>query len=109
MAKPIRPSEVAKAKVKYQNIPDFVIDAFNELIAREYSYGRAIVKQDDAIALILEKAHKIAEYEEVERGDLFNKRWLDVEEIFKKAGWVVEYDKPGYCESYPATFTFSKK
>ncbi len=34
--------------------------------------------------------------------------WLDVEDVYREAGWVVEYDKPGYCESYEATFTFKK-
>ncbi len=43
------------------------------------------------------------------RKQLFEKGWLDVEPIFKKAGWDVEYDKPGYNESYPATFKFSRK
>ena len=35
--------------------------------------------------------------------------WLDVEGIYRKAGWDVEYDSPGYCEDYPATFKFRKK
>ncbi len=33
--------------------------------------------------------------------------WLNVEELYRAQGWTVTYDKPGYNESYPATFTFA--
>jgi hypothetical protein len=31
---------------------------------------------------------------------------LDIEDTYREAGWKVEYDKPAYCENYPANFTF---
>jgi hypothetical protein len=44
----------------------------------------------------------------VERSEIFDKGWLDIEDIFEGVGWKVEYDKPSYCDSYPASFTFKK-
>jgi hypothetical protein len=32
---------------------------------------------------------------------------LDIEPIYREAGWIVEYDKPAYCENYDANFTFT--
>jgi len=40
------------------------------------------------------------------RAEIFDKGWLNVEEVYRAAGWAVEYDKPGFNESYSATFTF---
>jgi hypothetical protein len=34
---------------------------------------------------------------------------MDFEPFYEKAGWKVVYDKPGYCESYAANFTFTRK
>lgn len=45
----------------------------------------------------------------MKRDELFDKGWMDIEPIYRKSGWRVEYDKPAYNETYPATFTFSKK
>lgn len=94
--KPIAPSEVIKQKEK--SLPDEVILVFNELLAQNFSDGRAVVQQDAVVKLLEEKGLK--------RGEIFRNHWLDVEEIYKKAGWFVEYDKPAYNEDYPATFTF---
>lgn len=41
--------------------------------------------------------------------EVFKKGWLNVEYLFRAAGWEVQYDKPGYNETYEAYFTFSKK
>jgi len=43
------------------------------------------------------------------KNDIFEKNFLDFESVFRNVGWSVEYDKPGYCESYDAFFTFKKK
>jgi hypothetical protein len=40
---------------------------------------------------------------------MFNKHWFDIEDIYRKAGWAVEFDKPGYNESYESFFVFKKK
>lgn len=102
---PIKPSEaVEQRKV---TIPNFVIKAFNELILENLTEGeskhilKSVVLQSEAIERILK--HRTAE------GDLtpFDYKWLNVELIYRKAGWYVLYDKPAYNETYPAKFTFS--
>jgi hypothetical protein len=40
---------------------------------------------------------------------VFDRHLLDVEEVFEDVGWDVDYDKPGYNESYQPTFTFTEK
>ena len=97
--KPITPTEVASAKSS--KIPDEVIKAFNDLIVTEWDGHSAVIHQDEICTLVAERL-------KVKRQTVFANKWLDVEDIFRQAGWKVEYDKPGYNETYEATFTFSK-
>ena len=95
-AKPITKEEAKAAKILA--IPEEVIEAFNELIIEEMNTsGIAIIKCQQAIDRILQKMPL--------ETDVVN-RWLDVEPIFEEAGWKVEYDQPGYNESYEAYYTF---
>lgn len=100
MTTPIRPEQVAEAKQKA--LPESVLSAFNTLIARKWSNGRAVVTQNEAIA-------EIRSRESVSRQAVFDNGWLDVEDVYRAAGWHVEYDKPGYNEDYEAYFTFRKR
>lgn len=99
MVKPISPSEVIDKKK--ETIPNEVIEAFNELIAENFDGHSSHVEQNEVISLIVNKLSIAREY-------IFKKHWLDVEDIFREAGWEVEYDKPGYNESYSAYFIFTK-
>lgn len=101
MVKPIRPSEVAKNKINV--IPDPVIKAFNEIITLNYNDGISHFKLKEVVKLILTKNPRIKE------SDLFDNNWLDVEDMYRRAGWQVEYDNPAYNESYDANFTFTRK
>ena len=98
--KAIGPDDIAEYKSKV--IPDFVLEAVNELLALNYVDGRATIYQRDIISLA-----------KVKRGDNmlqdFDNKWLNFEEVYRAAGWRVTYDKPGYNESYPASFDFRKK
>ena len=98
--KPITPNEIAEKKT--EQIPDGVIDAFNELIAQNYRNGSSTVKQKDAVSRIKAKLNLEKD------NDIYSNNWLDVEPIYRAAGWKVKYDKPAYCESYDAYFVFSR-
>lgn len=99
--KPISPSEVKNQRNDPSRFPEEVIRAFNELILKEWSNsGYVTIKQDDVITRILELMPG------VNRHQIFENKWLDIELAFKAVGWHVEYDKPAYNESYPATFKF---
>lgn len=101
MTKPITPDEAKKQKVTV--IPDFVISAFNDLILKNYSGNSAVVSEKEVVAKILSYGPNTT------RKMIYDNHWLDVEDVFREAGWKVYYDKPGYCESYAATFTFTRK
>lgn len=98
--KPIKPSEVIKKKK--EAFPDEAIEAFNELIAENFQGNKATVRQKDVAALIAKKMN-------ISVDDVFKNHYLDVEDIFKKGGWKVEYDKPGWDEDYEAYFVFTAK
>lgn len=99
--KPIKPSEIVSAK--RETIPGQVFAAFNTCIANAFRGKSAKVLQKDVIAEIMKRMPS------VDRNEIFNGGWLDVEDVYRAEGWTVEYDKPGYNESYPATFTFSTR
>jgi len=40
------------------------------------------------------------------RDEIFDRGWLDVEDLYRISGWRVEYHKPGYNETYEPTFEF---
>jgi len=114
MIKPITPREVIGKKTEL--IPDAVLLAFNETIARTYHNGVATFTQDEIILLIIQKFEQevnkglgAEDWIKQSRQQVFDNHWLDVEGIYRKAGWIVEYDKPAYNESYPATCTFRGK
>lgn len=98
--KPISPDEAPG--FKKTTFPGFVIDAWNMVIAKHYLNERACFKQDEIIAAISKAG-------DVSRQRIFDEKWLDVEDIYRSTGWIVEYDKPGYNEDYDANFTFRKK
>ena len=95
---PITPGDVAREQSK--NIPNAVIEVFNQLIAQDYVDGSATVKQDDVVAMLVAKGLDLQE--------IFDKGWLNIEKVYQSAGWKVTYDKPGYNEDYPATFEFER-
>ena len=101
--KPITPREVVGKK--QESLPDEVIEAFNELIAENWEGSSSRIKQIKAVAKIREKFLP----KRITAKKMFDNNWLDVEDVFRKAGWDVEYDKPGFNETYEPIFEFSKK
>jgi hypothetical protein len=106
--KPITPNEASKAKAT--SIPDEVFEAFNELIAEKLDGNSATVLQKDVVARIILKIrhNDRSRSENAIRNQIYEYGWLDVEPAYRRAGWKVEYDKPGYCETYEASFEFRK-
>jgi hypothetical protein len=100
MNRPITPKEAAG--LKQSQIPEEVYNAFNELITKNLRHGYACFRQDDVVKLIKRNMQLNPEM----RQELFDIQWLNIEEIYRKAGWKVEYDRPGYNENYPASFSF---
>ena len=99
MSGPIKPKEVQDKKLA--SIPEEVYEAFNELIVDNWDGKSASVSQKSASVLVA-RALDITEQ------DVYLRHLLDVEDVYRKAGWKVVYDKPGYNEDYEAFFVFSK-
>ena len=102
MVEPINPKDVVAEKQK--TLPDQVVEAFNELIAENWRSRSSIVKQKDAVRRI-----KLKMGLEALNDALWDDNWLNIEEVYRKVGWKVFYDKPAYNETYEPTFEFSKE
>jgi len=100
MAGPIKPKDVQDEKDK--GIPEVVFTIFNDLIKEDWDGWAAVVIQDEAVK-------RIAKELGITCTQAFDRGYLEVESAYRKAGWKVEYDKPGYNEDYEANFTFRKK
>lgn len=99
MVDPIKPEEVT------HNIPDFVIEAVNKLIREKWNGKEAIIKQDEIMELI---SSDDIDNDKPSRYMIYANHWLDFENLYRKAGWIVMFDKPGYNENYPPYFKFKK-
>jgi hypothetical protein len=100
--KPLTPADIPSAKKA--GVHDAVIEAFNELIAANFNDGEADFTQNAVIELILSKMGRSG----LTRNDIFEKGWMNIEEVYEDSGWSVDYDKPiGYAgETFEAHFTF---
>lgn len=105
--KPIKPEDI---KPKKPEIPDFVIEAFNELIQEKWNEkkGSAKIKQEEAIEKITEKCSKDGECG-IERHEIFDNHYLDVEDLYRENGWDVKYFKQPYYETKEDHFFIFKK
>lgn len=101
---PISPDEIDQVR---SAIPDEVFDAFNEVIASHWDGRSAKFTQDEVVTAALVKLRQ--RFPNMTRERIYVERWVDVEPAYEAKGWRVDYDKPAYCESYPATFTFERK
>jgi hypothetical protein len=101
--KPLTPKEAFQKKL--ENVPAFVIEAINSLIVKNIDLsGTSVVKQNELLQEIVTKSSGNASSEEALRMG-----WLDLEPLYESYGWNVSYDKPGYCDSYEPSFTFTEK
>lgn len=102
---PITPEQAKDAEGEF--IPAIVIEAVNALIQRNIRNGSALLLQKDVIDEILNRAANDPSIAStIKREHLFKNKWLDFEPAFRRAGWAVSYDRPGYCESYEPSWTF---
>ena len=97
MIKPISPTEHSKFRGGF---PDFVFEAFNRKISEVRSTSTIRVSQNEVIALIEALGN-------VTRSEIFANNWLDVEEHYQDAGWVVTYNKSPCWSDMESYFEFS--
>lgn len=87
--RPIAPTEVLEAKI--EQIPNEVLQTFNSAIAENVNNGLARVLQKDIVAVL--------EGLGMNRQEIYKRHWLDVEDMYRQAGWEVKYDSPSYGDN----------
>lgn len=95
----ITPAE-AKASAE-STIPDAVFMVFNKLLAERYDRNGISIQEKEVVELILKGDPSLTSEQ------LYKHHWLDVEPLYRKAGWKVDYDKPGYNETYEPSWIFT--
>lgn len=96
MSGPIAPSQAADAKAMY--IPEAVFDAFNREIATHLVGKRATVSQARIVAILVNGG--------MERREIFDNGYLNVEDAYRAKGWKVGYGKSSFNESGDSFFYF---
>jgi hypothetical protein len=94
--KPITPRQVIDSKEI--SIPDFVFEAFNELIQKYHTNGASRFSAVQVEALIREKmiGLRLA----------YNPDWLNVDTHYQKAGWYVYRDVSSQYNESGVSFRF---
>jgi hypothetical protein len=109
--KPLKPDEAVA--LKETQFPDEVIEAFNEMIAQRLKRGCAEFQLKEVKKLIIDKFVASGSLGTKKRSTISSRiceqEWLDVEDIYRKEGWKVVYDSPGWDEHYEPFFRFKKK
>ena len=98
MTKPIMPHEVTQESLN--RMPDAIIEAWNELIAEKWDGDSALIFLYEA----KDRLCFVCGYKGIE----YSSKYLNIEDIYRDAGWDVEFEKPGYNESGNAYYEFSK-
>lgn len=101
MVKPLAPADVVNAQVA--GFPDFVIQTWNAAIAKNWDGTQSRILHDDIIYELIALSPTL-----INRGDVFARHWLDIEDVYRAEGWVVEYNNPAYNEDYPSYVVFKK-
>jgi hypothetical protein len=100
-AKPVSPQEILD---DLENIiPAEVVEAFNNLLKKNYRGGKHSVgiKQED----VLNEISRLDPH--VSREDLFDNHWMDIEPLFKEHGWKVKYESPCIGDNFAAYWEFT--
>jgi hypothetical protein len=100
MSKPITPHEVVTSR--QLSLPDVVFEVFNTAISDAWNGSLSTVMQKPVAAMIASRL-------DISTDEVYKRGYMDVEPIYRNAGWKVKYEKPGYNESGEAFFEFSKQ
>ena len=104
MNKALSPKEaITRAK---NEVPELVVQAWNNLIVENLKVQGGKASSE---FLLEELANQITLIMSISYEQAKQKGWFDLEDIFRDKGWKVEFDRPGYNESYSPKFTFKSK
>ena len=96
------PVKAADLIARGPSLPDFIYNIVNTLLEEKFDGEAARITQDEIIA-------RICTSQGCKRHEVLDNGWLNFETAYRNAGWSVNYDSPGYNESYDAYFYFMPK
>ena len=100
--KPVTPQELDKELEN--SFPDAVIEAFNRLLKENYrGKGSITIKQKDVVDLIFKLDESLTS------SIIYKKNYLNIESLYSKSGWKVQYESPDRDQNFDSYFVFSKK
>lgn len=99
IVKPVSPDQLANQDE--HDIHPSMIRAINILLSRFDGYSLNLTQRE-----IVEKFLNLEP--NMKRSDVFDNNYLDFIGIYRRAGWDIVYDRPGYNESYEPNYTFKK-
>ena len=105
----ITPEEAEKAKIS--SIPDYVFQAFNELLAENFvgNVGTIIYQHEVLKRIINIYPYIIENDKDSIVNSLFVNHWLDIEKFYEMAGWEVTFSQPSYYEDFDPYYKFIPK
>ena len=95
--RPISPAEAIIARSK--NFSDKAIEAFNELIVKNFANNHSVVTFKSVVALMREMGTNVEA--------VYSNDWLRVEDAYRAQGWKVKYSEPDHGEKFDSYFDFS--
>lgn len=101
MTKPLSPNEIDAKKA----IPDFVMQAANELLAQNWDGKQAILLLND---LVVRALNKKPPSDTRTRAQLYDQHAFDIEPVYRHAGWRVTFEKPDFNGPGQAYFLFER-
>lgn len=103
--KPISPKEIREDRINY--IPEKMIEAANALLQEKWEGSSATIKQEELMSRYLSLSG--IENSQSQRQIVYEKHFLDIEPIFRDAGWSVKFDSPSLGDNYKSYFKFTQK
>jgi hypothetical protein len=97
--KPITPKEVLE---KRPLVLEPVFEVFNKLILDAFDGRQAVIYLEPA-AIIVSKTLGI------KKEKLYDSGYMDIEDHYREAGWVVVYSQPDRTENFRPHYTFKLK
>lgn len=100
---PIKPTDISPNMDII--IPDFVIEAVNEILKEKYRSGTNTVRIEQSE--LIKRVTKINP--KIKPKEIFDNHMFDFEKLYEKYGWKVKYRSPDRDESFDEFFIFKPK
>lgn len=109
--KPFSPQDARQNKILV--LPDFFLNAINQLLSEQYRANYEItLKAKDIIARAEQlRTNPDGDYTSSSAAPLnyYSSGYMDFKSVYEDAGWIVKYITPDYTESFDSYYTFEER